>query len=74
VPSSGPVDRFYFRSLYFREPNGNLFEIATDGPGFAEDEPMDSLGESLALPPFLEPRRAQIEARLEPIKTGSNQR
>jgi glyoxalase family protein len=59
VPSSGPVDRYYFRSLYFREPHGILFEIATDGPGFATDEPADSLGERLALPPFLEPRRAK---------------
>lgn len=69
VPSSGPVDRFYFRSLYFREPNGILFEIATDGPGFAQDEPADALGETLALPPFLEPRRAQIEAGLTPLGT-----
>jgi len=68
APSSGPVDRYYFRSLYFREPNGILFEIATDGPGFATDEPMDKLGESLALPPFLEPRRAEIEAGLKPLK------
>ena len=67
VPSSGPVDRFYFRSLYFREPNGILFELATDEPGFAADEPMESLGEKLALPPFLEPRRAQIERGLKPI-------
>jgi glyoxalase family protein len=67
VPSSGPVDRFYFRSLYFREPGGILFEIATDGPGFAADEPMDTLGEHLALPPFLEPRRQQIEAGLKPL-------
>jgi glyoxalase family protein len=67
VPSSGPVDRFYFRSLYFREPNGILFEIATDGPGFASDEPAESLGEKLALPPFLEPKRAQIEANLKPL-------
>jgi glyoxalase family protein len=67
APSSGPVDRYYFKSLYFREPNGILFEIATDGPGFATDEPMDRLGERLALPPFLEPRRAQIEAGLEPL-------
>lgn len=67
VPSSGPIDRFYFRSLYFREPNGILFEIATDGPGFAQDEPADRLGETLALPPFLEPRRAQIEAGLKPL-------
>jgi glyoxalase family protein len=69
VPSSGPVDRFYFRSLYFREPNGILFEIATDGPGFAADEPLDTLGESLALPPFLEPRRREIEAGLKPLAT-----
>ncbi len=67
VPNSGPVDRHYFRSLYFREPNGVLFEIATDGPGFALDEPLESLGERLALPPFLEPRRASIEAGLKPI-------
>jgi glyoxalase family protein len=68
VPNSGEVDRFYFRSLYFREPNGILFEIATDGPGFATDEPMETLGEKLALPPFLEPRRAAIEAGLKPIQ------
>jgi glyoxalase family protein len=67
VPNSGEIDRFYFRSLYFREPNGILFEIATDGPGFATDEPMAALGEKLALPPFLEPRRAEIEAGLKPI-------
>jgi glyoxalase family protein len=67
VPNSGKVDRYYFRSLYFREPNGILFEIATDGPGFATDEPMEALGERLALPPFLEPRRAEIEAGLKPL-------
>ncbi|HEV2605540.1 MAG TPA: ring-cleaving dioxygenase [Microvirga sp.] len=67
VPSSGPVDRFYFQSLYFREPNGILFEIATDGPGFATDEPLETLGEKLALPPFLEGRRAEIERRLKPL-------
>jgi glyoxalase family protein len=67
VPNSGKVDRFYFRSLYFREPNGILFEIATDGPGFATDEPADKLGEKLALPPFLEPRRKEIEAGLKPL-------
>ncbi|KJB95003.1 glyoxalase [Skermanella aerolata KACC 11604] len=67
LPSSGPVDRFYFRSLYFREPNGVLFEIATDGPGFATDEAMDALGEKLSLPPFLEGRRKQIEANLKPL-------
>lgn len=67
IPNSGEIDRFYFRSLYFREPNGILFEIATDGPGFATDEPMETLGEKLALPPFLEPKRAAIEAGLKPI-------
>ena len=67
IPNSGKVDRYYFRSLYFREPNGILFEIATDGPGFAVDEPMETLGESLSLPPFLEPRRAEIEAALRPV-------
>jgi glyoxalase family protein len=68
VHNSGAIDRFYFRSLYFREPNGILFEIATDGPGFASDEPMETLGEKLALPPFLESRRAEIEAGLKPLE------
>jgi glyoxalase family protein len=67
IRNSGEIDRFYFRSLYFREPNGILLEIATDGPGFATDEPMESLGEKLALPPFLEPRRAAIEGGLKPL-------
>jgi glyoxalase family protein len=67
IPNSGKVDRFYFKSLYFREPNGILFEIATDGPGFAADEPLDKLGERLALPPFLEGRRAEIEKGLKPL-------
>ncbi len=67
IPSSGPVDRFYFRSLYTREPNGILYEIATDGPGFATDEALDSLGERLSLPPFLEPQRAAIESGLQPL-------
>lgn len=61
------IDRFYFRSLYFREPGGVLFEIATDGPGFATDEDKAHLGENLALPPFLEPHREQIERGLKPI-------
>jgi glyoxalase family protein len=65
--TSGIVDRFYFQSLYFRIPGGILFEIATDGPGFATDEPAEHLGESVALPPFLEPHRAQIEAGLKPL-------
>ena len=68
VQSSGEVERYYFRSLYFREPGGNLFEIATDGPGFAVDEPLASLGERLALPPFLEGKRAEIEANLKPLE------
>jgi glyoxalase family protein len=67
TPSSGPVDRYYFKSLYFREPSGILFELATDEPGFAVDEPMDRLGERLALPPFLEGRRKEIEAGLKPL-------
>lgn len=67
LPNSGKVDRYYFRSLYFREPNGILFEIATDGPGFDADEPRETMGEKLALPPFLEPRRDQIEAMLKPL-------
>jgi glyoxalase family protein len=67
VPNSGEIDRFYFRSLYFREPNGVLFEIATDGPGFAVDEDPSTLGESVALPPFLEPQRERILAGLKPI-------
>ena len=66
-PNSGKVDRFYFRSLYLREPNGILIEIATDEPGFSADEPAETMGEKLALPPFLEPRRAQIEANLKPL-------
>ncbi|CAM4098426.1 ring-cleaving dioxygenase [Lederbergia lenta] len=68
-PNSGFVDRFYFKSLYFREPNGILFELATDGPGFDTDEHIDHLGESLALPPFLEEQREQIEAHLQPLNT-----
>lgn len=67
LPNSGPVDRFYFRSLYFREPNGILLELASDGPGFDTDEPLEHLGEALALPPFLEPHRETIERRLKPL-------
>jgi glyoxalase family protein len=61
------IDRYYFKSLYFREPGGILFEIATDGPGFAVDEDPAHLGERLVLPPFLEPHRAKIEAGLRPL-------
>ena len=60
-------DRNYFRSVYFREPGGVLFEIATDDPGFAVDEPAASLGTALKLPRFLEPRRAELEAKLPPL-------
>ncbi|HEY7780564.1 MAG TPA: ring-cleaving dioxygenase [Ktedonobacterales bacterium] len=67
--TSGLVDRYYFKSIYFREPNGILFELATDGPGFASDEDEAHLGERLALPPFLEPHRATIEAGLHPLPT-----
>jgi glyoxalase family protein len=65
--SSGIVDRFYFKSLYFRESNGILFEIATDGPGFLRDGNIETLGEQLDLPDFLEPKRSEIFATLKPI-------
>ena len=61
------IDRFYFRSVYFREPSGVLFEIATLGPGFTVDEPLESLGEKLSLPPDYEHLREQVEARLKPV-------
>lgn len=62
------IDRYYFQSVYFRVPAGILFELATEGPGFAADEPVETLGEKLALPPFLEHARSEIEAGLQPIK------
>jgi glyoxalase family protein len=61
------IDRFWFKSVYFREPGGVLFEIATDGPGFATDEDPAHLGETLVLPPWLEPMRGQIEGTLPPL-------
>jgi glyoxalase family protein len=61
------IDRFYFRSIYFREPSGVLFEIATIGPGFTVDEPAESLGQSLALPPNYEPLRPKLEKILTPL-------
>lgn len=61
---SKQIDRFWFKSVYFREPGGVLFELATDGPGFTADEDLEHLGESLILPPWLEPKRKQIEAAL----------
>jgi glyoxalase family protein len=74
APATPVVERFYFRSVYFREPSGVLFELATMGPGFAVDEDPDHLGERLSLPPFLEHRRAQIEQVLTPLPTDGADR
>jgi glyoxalase family protein len=68
------IDRFYFHSVYFREPGGVLFELATMGPGFTADQPESELGSTLALPPFLESRRAEIEAVLTPLPDPRGQR
>ena len=62
------IDRFWFKSVYFREPGGALFEIATDGPGFAVDEAPEALGTTLVLPPWLEPARTRIQAALPPLR------
>jgi glyoxalase family protein len=67
------IDRFWFKSVYFLEPGGVLFEIATDGPGFTADEDLDTLGEKLVLPPWLEPMRSDIEADL-PVLRYSEER
>lgn len=69
--TTGVVDRRYFHSVYFREPGGSLFEIATDVPGFAIDEPVESLGTSLVLPPWLKEERDRISATLPPIMLPS---
>ena len=69
VPSSGYVNRYFFESLYVRVAPQILFEMATDGPGFMGDEPYETLGEKLSLPPFLEPQRAEIEKMIRPIDT-----
>ena len=61
------IDRFWFRSIYFREPSGVLFEIATLGPGFTADEPLETLGEALTLPPNFESLREQVERALTPL-------
>ena len=66
------IDRFWFKSVYFREPGGVLFEIATDGPGFATDEDPSHLGESLVLPPWLERMRGEIEAKLPSLTLPSS--
>jgi glyoxalase family protein len=62
------IDRFWFKSVYFLEPGGVLFEIATDGPGFTADEDLETLGEALVLPPWLEPNREEIESALPPLR------
>ena len=67
VRSTPIIDRHFFHSIYFREPGGVLYEIADDGPGFAHDVPLTELGRQVVLPPWLEPRRAEIEARLTPL-------
>lgn len=67
LPNSGWVDRFWFRSIYFREPGGILFEIATDGPGLGVDEDLATLGEKVVLPPFLEAHRERIVGGLKPL-------
>jgi glyoxalase family protein len=61
------IDRYYFHSIYFREPSGVLYEIADDGPGFTRDMPVAELGSSVILPSWLEPRRSEVEARLTPL-------
>ncbi len=68
VPISDVIDRFWFHSIYFREPGGVLFEIATDGPGFTVDESPGELGARLVLPPWLEPHRAEIERHLPAVE------
>jgi glyoxalase family protein len=68
IPISEVINRFWFKSIYFHEPGGALFEIATDGPGFAADEPVETLGSKLVLPPWLEAQRERIEATLLPIR------
>jgi glyoxalase family protein len=65
---TGQIDRFWFESVYFKEPGGVLFELATDGPGFARDEDQAHLGEQLILPPWLETERPAIEAALPPLR------
>jgi glyoxalase family protein len=67
VPNSGIIDRHYFHSLYFREPGGVLFELATHEPGFSVDGPVEELGRKIILPPWLEPERVAVEARLTPL-------
>jgi glyoxalase family protein len=67
VRSTDVIDRHYFHSIYFREPGGVLYEIADDGPGFTVDLPLEQLGSKVILPPWLEPHREELEARLTPL-------
>jgi glyoxalase family protein len=67
IGNSGIIDRFWFKSLYFRDPDGNLLEIATKGPGYTADEPLEKLGTRLVLAPWLEPKRGEIEGALNEL-------
>jgi glyoxalase family protein len=67
IRNSGIIDRFWFKSLYFRDPEGNLLEVATKGPGYTVDEPQEELGKKLVLPAWLEPRRSEIETKLREL-------
>lgn len=69
IPNSGIINRYYFKALYFKDPNGILFEISTNEPGFMIDETIDQLGESLTLSPHLESKREAIEEKLNPLNT-----
>ena len=71
INNSGIVDRFWFKSLYFRDPDGNLLEIATKGPGYTADEPLEKLGSRLVLAPWLEPRRSEIEGALNELDNNN---
>ena len=72
IQHSGVINRFYFKSLYFRDLEGNLLEIATKGPGYSVDEPLDQMGTKLALPAWLEPKRSEIEAHLAETDRGNH--
>ena len=71
IGNSGIIDRFWFHSLYFRDPDGNLLEVATKGPGYAVDETPETLGSRLVLPKWVEPRRSEIEAFLQKTDEGN---
>ncbi len=72
LQNSGIIDRFWFHSLYFRDPDGNLLEVATRNPGYTVDEPLEKLGSGLVLPKWLETRRAEIEARLKSMDAANH--